>query len=303
MQRKPPVFAVKPKVVQPVAGQAVAVQTIAIAGLSAGLVLGAVEGLAQSSVQVRVQRWLQVNQKQGQVSHLQGGQWRAARVGDRLQAIGDGLSTGPNSTARLVVDTGIGTVDVAEKTKLWIQALDFAPDNGRITRIQVGQGQARLRVRPFTHRGSQLEIRTPASLSGVRGTDFGVTVQPNGKTGLAVLNGKVQSAAQGQAKAVPGGYQNFTLPGQPPTPPVPLTNDTALKKTVERRLQGGDRQVRLVGQVDPVNLVMINGVPQVTDQQGRFTTTWQSIPSSFALPVVVITPLGIEQRHIVPLTR
>mgnify|MGYP002777094775 CR=1 FL=1 len=279
------------------------IRSVAIAGCGVALLLGTAQGLAQQSLQVRVQRWLQVSQRNGQVQYVQGGRPRAAAVGDRLQAIGDGLATGPNSTARLTVDTGIGTVEVDEKTQLSVQELAFAPDNGRITRLQVNAGQARLRVRPFTHKGSRLEIRTPASLSGVRGTEFGLTVQPNGKTGLAVLDGNVQSAAQGQAQAVNRGYQNFTQPGAPPSRPVPLTNDTSLQVSVERVIQGGDRKVRLIGQVDPVNLVTVDGTPQVTDAQGRFVTTSRSLPTSLALRVVVTTPLGLEKIHIVPLTR
>uniref|UniRef100_A0ACD5H295 FecR domain-containing protein n=1 Tax=Desertifilum tharense IPPAS B-1220 TaxID=1781255 RepID=A0ACD5H295_9CYAN len=50
-------------------------------------------------------------------------------------------------------------------------------------------GQARFRVRRFNHPGSSLEIETPAGSSAVRGTEFGVSVHPDGKTGIATREG------------------------------------------------------------------------------------------------------------------
>lgn len=279
---------------------------IAIAGtltLLTGVLLTIAHSSAQQSLSVRVNRWLQVSKVSGQVTYSQRSASRRAQIGDFLRTVGDGVATGQKSEAVLTVDTGIGIVDVSESTKLTVQELSFAPDNGRITRLRVTQGQARLRVRPFTHKGSRLEIITPASLSGVRGTDFGVAVQPNGKTGLAVLNGNVRSAAKSQSQSVSGGFQNFTIPGEVPSPPVPLTNNTDLNYKIERMIQGVSRKVRLIGQVDPVNNVVVDGTPQVTDRNGRFVTELRDIPNSFAVQVIVITPLGAEKSHIVTIRR
>ncbi|MBD2033684.1 FecR domain-containing protein [Leptolyngbya sp. FACHB-321] len=132
-----------------------------------------------------------------------------AAVGDRLQAVGDRLNSGNHSTPTLFMDTGVGTVEMSEKTTLRVRQLDIATDNGRITRLEVPTGNVRLQVRPFTNKGSQLEIQTPVSLSGVRDTEFGIAVQPNGKTGLAVLEGSVVTAAQDQAVGVAQGLQNL----------------------------------------------------------------------------------------------
>lgn len=269
---------------------------IGLTTLSVFSLLALTSGYAQQSLPVRVDRGLEIRSLAGQVNRLQKVSSKPARVGDLLQAIGDGLATGKGSKAVLFVDTGIGVVDVAENTNLVVQELSFAPDNGRITRLFVSQGQARLRVRPFTHRGSKLEIRTPVGLSGVRGTEFGVAIQPNGKTGLAVLEGQVASAASGKEVAVDGGFQNFTLPNEPPSSPVPLRNDTRLTYSFQRVIQGGIRKVQLSGQVDPVNGVQVNGVPQVTDRTGRFKTALENFPPPM-FQVLVQTPLGKEQRY------
>lgn len=262
------------------------------------LSLGGSQGIAQQSLQVRVERWLGIQRIAGSVNRYQRGNSQSARVGDRLQVLGDGIATGKNSAATLIVDTGIGTISLSENTRLQIQEMSFAPDNGRITRLEVISGQARLQVRRFTHRGSKLEIRTPAGLSGVRGTDFGVNIQPNGKTGLAVPEGEVVSFAQGQAVSVPQGFQNFTIPGEPPSTPTPLKEDTGIQYYFREVIEGRVRKIRLVGKVDPVNSIVVEGNPQDTDREGQFTTDLRLLPNAFKIQVEVITPLGKREVHV-----
>lgn len=264
------------------------------------LLIQSIPGTAQQSFKVRVNRWLELRDIKGTVNLQRGGQSQRAKNGDRLEAIGDGIITAKNASVNLLVDTGIGLINVSEDTILRVQELGIAPDNGRITRLQVTQGQARLKVRKFTHQGSRLEIRTPASLSGVRGTDFGVAIQPNGKTGLAVLDGRVASAAQGRSISVNRSFQNFTIPGEAPSAPVPLKNDTRLQHRFEMVIEGNVRRIRLFGQVDPVNSVRVEGVPQVTDRNGRFITDLRPLSSFLRLRVEVITPLGTTKTYDLP---
>ncbi|MGC8712049.1 MAG: FecR family protein [Leptodesmis sp.] len=258
-------------------------------------------GAAQQSIPVRVDRWLSVQQMSGKVTYQDQQQSRSAKVGDRLQAIGDGITTGQRSAATLEVDTAVGFITLAENTQINVQMLSIAPDNGRITHLSVPYGQVRLRLRRFTHRGSRLQLQTPAGVSAVRGTEFGVAVQPNGKTGLATLTGAVDTTAQGQTVAVPAGFQNFTIPGEPPTPPVPLRDNTEIRYTLERLIQRGLRQVRFWGQVDPVNTVLVGNVPQVTDRNGWFSIMLPAV-SVQKLQVTVITPLGRQQTHQLTIT-
>jgi hypothetical protein len=248
------------------------------------------------SVQVRVQRKLILQQVAGQVAYQRGKTTRPARTGDALQAVGDGISTGQNATATLAVDTAIGFITVAENTKVSVRELRYASDDGRITRLQVSQGQVRLRLRRFTHRGSVLEIQTPAGISGVRGTEFGLNVQPQGKTSVATLTGGVAAIAQGKTVTVKAGFQNYTIPGEAPSTPVPIRNSTELKYGVERFTEGRTRKIRLTGQVDPVNSVLVENIPQITDRQGRFSLV-QLMPNRLKVQITVITPLGKKQIH------
>ncbi|MBW4583301.1 MAG: FecR family protein [Tildeniella nuda ZEHNDER 1965/U140] len=265
--------------------------------LTVALLFVTAHSLAQQSLQVRVDRWLQVRQVTNDVTFAHDSTRRAARVGDRLQATGDSITTGKKSSAMLFVDIGVGVIEVAEQTTLRIRTLDVAPDNGRITRLEVPTGNVRLRVRRFTHKGSELEIQTPVGLSGVRGTMFGLAVQPNGKTGLVVSQGVVKSSAQGQAADVVEGFQNFTLPGEAPSTPVKWSNDTSLQYEFEKVIEKSIRRVRLLGRVDPVNLVTVDGSPQVTDRNGRFKTDLRLVPSYLKIQVVITTPLGKTKTY------
>jgi hypothetical protein len=257
-------------------------------------------GNAIDSVTVRVDRWLAVSQFDGSVTIIQAGKSRAAQSGDRLQNVGDGLTTGNQSTATLEVDTAIGTINVAENTDLKVQALEVLPSDGRITRLQVDRGRVRLQVRPFTNPDSRLEINTPAGVSGVRGTEFGISVSPDGKMGVATLDGKVVTSAEGQDVEVPAGFQNVTIPGEPPSAPVPFTNEPRLTYQIDRIIRRGIRRIVLNGQVDPTSSVLIKGKPQAIDRDGRFSLVLPA-PSRLKLSVTVTTALGQAKTYVLRL--
>lgn len=246
------------------------------------------------SLQVRVDRWLEVRQATGTVTYQQGQTSRNARVGTRLQAVGETIRTGQGASAVLAVDTGVGFVNVSENTTVRVQSLEVTNSGGRITQLQVSGGQARLQVRRFTNPDSRLEIQTPAGVSGVRGTEFGVSVQPDGKTGVVTLEGGVVASAQGQSVAVNGGFQSLVIPGEPPSPAVPLTNNPALD--LRQLTAEANQTARIVGQVDPVNLVQIEDETLVLDRQGNFDVTIP-LPASRSIEAVVTTPLGRQQVY------
>ncbi|NJN21821.1 MAG: FecR domain-containing protein [Leptolyngbya sp. RL_3_1] len=147
---------------------------------------------AQRSISVQVDRWLSVQSLGGNVWYLNSQGSQRAQVGNRLTLINDGLRTGSGSTGTLTVDTGIGTIQLLQDTEIRVQWLDYAPDNGHITHLYVPRGQVHVSLRRFTHRGSELEIETPSGVSGVRGTEFGVTVQADGVTGIVTREARLQ---------------------------------------------------------------------------------------------------------------
>ncbi|MGG6239051.1 FecR family protein [Nodosilinea sp. AN01ver1] len=267
---------------------------LVLAGLSTFTVLTV--AFAAYALPVRVNRGLSVRQLQGEVVMLRPSGSDSAAVGDRLNAVGDGLRTGTRSSAVLEVDTDVGFLDVSERTELRIRTLEMAADGGRITHLSVPRGQVRTRLRRFTNQGSQFEIETPAGISGVRGTEFGVSVQENGKTGIATLSGAVDTAAVGETVAVPAGFQNLIWPGEPPTQPVPLRDDPGLSYERQVTIENNTRYVTLTGRVDPVNTVFVDGTPQTVDRQGEFRLT-RLATARLRVEVVVITPLGRQETH------
>lgn len=250
---------------------------------------------SSEEIQVRVERWLEVRQVSGQVNiQSSSGSSQQATVGSRLQAVGDTLSTGADSEAILAVDTDVGFVDVAENTSIAVQELRAVPDGGRVTKLIVSRGQARLRVRPFTHGSSELEIQTPSGWSAVRGTNFGVAVQPDGKTGLATLEGAVVTEGQGSLVDVTEGFQTLIIPGEAPLPPTPLSEDTRLRLRLLTALSRETAQV--TGYIDPVNLLIVNDEVQPVSRDGLFDLQ-VPIPEGRLIRVRVITPLGTQQNY------
>jgi hypothetical protein len=245
-------------------------------------------------LQVRLNRRLEVVSYTGKATYKLREATGPVRVGLRLEDVGDTIKTGDQSSAVLAVDTGVGFVNLSENTTLQVQQLQATPDGGRITRLQVTGGQARLEVRPFTNPNSRFEIETPAGLSGVRGTQFGVSVKPNGKTSVATLEGSVVEEAQGQAVAVDAGFRTLVIPGEPPSQPIPLREEAELEIRVLAAMEGDRARIR--GLIDPFNLLIVASALQNVERTGEFDIT-VPLPKQRKIQAVVVTPLGQRQTY------
>jgi FecR protein len=266
-------------------------------GLVVSVLATAAPANPQTQVQARFDRAFTLKNLAGQVEikpHQQA--WRRAQANDLITSIGDQLKTGERSRVDLLLDVGIGSIQVAPSTLIQMREIRRNPDESRVSLFYMPYGSARIKLRRFTSPNTRFEIETPAGVSGVRGTEFGVAAQPSGKTSVAVLDGRVNTSAQGQDVGVDAGFQNFTMPGEPPSPPVPLTDDTKLDYQLDKRIAGMQRQLNFVGKVDPVNVVFANGKVVNTDRQGQFQVSLP-VTSRPRLEVIVQTPLGKEQRY------
>ncbi|MEO0769286.1 MAG: iron dicitrate transport regulator FecR, partial [Cyanobacteria bacterium J06649_4] len=158
-----------------------------------------------------------------------------------------------------------------------------------------------LRIRPLTNPATRIEMYTPAGVSGVRGTDFGVAVGPDGQTGVATFEGRVASSAQGQTVTVNAQQQTIIRPGEPPTPPQPLRDDPTLFIETLRVLPNqvdaaGRALAQVVGSTDPANLLELNIQQRLLDREGRFDITLPVVANG-RIPAVVTTPLGTSQKY------
>lgn len=245
---------------------------------------------------IRGDRWLTITSFSGKVELITAqGDRRAAQQGDRLVSVGDAILTGPNSAARLEIDQSAGYVSMAENSQMRIQTLSITSRGGRVTELAVLLGQVRLRIRRLTNPDTRIEIHTPAGVSGVRGTIFGVTVQPDGLTGVATLEGSVAASAQSQTVMVVADTQSTIVPGEPPSPPAPLRDDPTLFIEGLREIPG-TRKVQVMGYTDSVNLLDINQGRQILDRDGRFDLE-AALTDDRRVDALITTPLGTQQKY------
>lgn len=245
------------------------------------------------TIQFRFKRWIDVQSVSGNVTLINRNGRESARVGQRLQSVGDGIATGAQSSATLNLDSGIGTLQVSENSQFTIQEIQNN-DGGAQTKLNVSRGQVRLKLRTFTNPSSRLEIFTPAGVTGVRGTDFGVSILPSGKTGVATLRGKVAAAAQGKTVEIDRGFQSSITPGSAPLPPVPLRNNPSLDIQVFSKEDNG--QVHIVAQTDDINLISIGEKVIEPNTQG-IVNFRLSIGGDRSVQLLVTTPLGKQQNY------
>jgi hypothetical protein len=260
------------------------------------VLLGLISSVNASSadpLRVKVNRWLEIRRTIGEVIYSSKQKSLPANNGMRLQSVGDTITTKKGASAVLAMDIGTGFINIAENTTVTVNKLDTGSRGERITELQVKSGQVRLQIRRLTHDTSRVEVLTPAGVAGVRGTEFGVNVQNDGKTGVATKKGSVATAAQGKTVLVDAGFQNFTIPGEPPSPAVPLQDNPRLN--ILQLLANGN-QARIVGNVDPVNIVNIFQKPINIDPTGKFDIT-VPLPPNRKVEVMVITPLGTQQPY------
>jgi hypothetical protein len=240
------------------------------------------------------QRFLEVRQVRGTVTYRTNTS-RPARVGDLLQAVGQGLSTGARSSSVLAVDDGIAFVQVSENTDFQVKTMRIVPGGGKVTELNVTRGQVRLNARPLNNPGSRLEIHTPAGVAGVRGTDFGVTISSlSGRSGVAARSGAVAVSAQNQTVTVRKDEYSTVTPGEPPTPPQPIQRNITLD--VLRLETQGANQVRLEAVTDPPNLVFVNSQPIELDKTGRLQTQISGRRGG-QISVLVRNPCGEERAY------
>jgi hypothetical protein len=253
--------------------------------------------VADASLRFQVVRALAVSDVTGTVMvHLEGGKSsEAAYAGQRLEKVGDSIETQAGAKAVLILDTQAGTIELAPNTLLRIEHMTVSPKGGYQTQLFLERGQVKVKVKKFANPDSSLEIQTPAGVSGVRGTEFGLTVQPSGDTGIGTQEGKVLVTGQGQSVEIPAGYQTLLRLGRTPESVRALINRPQLKLRWLTPTQAG--AIRLAGQIDPINLLLVNQVAHPIDALGRFDLLLPIVRPRSPLYATVITPLGQQQRY------
>ena len=256
---------------------------------------------------------------------------RPAVVGDRLLAPGDEIITGPDSTARLAIDNNIGIVEVSEKTAVRISDLSSSAGEND-TAIFVSRGRVRLSIgktaattpaantstiippnqiaalntfsglgkssqiaqRKSSARTAPVRVETPEGVAGVRGTSFGVSVGPDGKTSVETIEGAVVVSGSTDSEVVVNGGNATTI--FPQTSPVaPSASPRLAQLKVRRLLRLSGNIYRLSGQINPIDIIYVNNEAIKIDRKGNFKIQG-ILPPSRRLKIVVRGP-SVTERH------
>ncbi len=173
----------------------------------------------------------------GQATIVTGGDTaRPVRNGEALHG-GAVVRTGAQSSAMLAFDDG-SRVLVRQASELrLVQSDRRALDGGFIVQLELVRGALQNAVTPRTQGPrTRFEIRTPAAVAAVRGTEFRLHTDA-GTTWTEVLHGSVELASTSGAVQAQAGFGSLARTAEAPEPtrpllPAPTLND--LPQRIER---------------------------------------------------------------------
>lgn len=124
--------------------------------------------------------------------------WQAARQAQPLAA-GDFVRT--RESARMALVFADETqLRLHQNTVLQVKAVAVPGQNTTTLRLEAGRAWTQTRRPP----GSPLQLETPAATAAIRGTDWDISVEPDGRTLLTVFSGTVEfSNEQGRVSVGP----------------------------------------------------------------------------------------------------
>jgi hypothetical protein len=145
-------------------------------------------------------------------------QWKPAKVGEEIP-VGGGLRADSGSRATISSAGGGVTVQVTQKGRI---AYGGTSGDQGVETYRMEQGAGWYKVR----KGTKLDVQTPVLVASVRGTEFGVAVEEDGTSSVAVTGGsvdvtdatgKTQSLGAGMSTTVSAAEMDQAL--SPPTAP------------------------------------------------------------------------------------
>ena len=154
---------------------------------------------------------------------------RPARVGSVVTE-GARIETGPNSSASVTLEDG-STVTLPSQSIVRIDRLRLVLITGELQQVfRLDDGKSQYAVAPNRGPASKFEVRTPVSVSAVRGTEFRIGFDPSATSAVAeVVKDSVSVSGAGAQILVPQGFgakSSATSVGKPikllPPPQVQL---------------------------------------------------------------------------------
>jgi hypothetical protein len=165
------------------------------------------------------------------------GETRALVEGAILSA-GDEVRTAIGGNAALEFADG-SRLKVRADSQLLLDTISAYGRTGMVdTRVRLRRGRLDSLVNPGAGPGSRYEIRTPAALSAVRGTELRVRAdEARGLYATEVLRGRVAVSGAGKTRIVAQGFGITVRPGERPAPPrrlLPAPDLGTLDAVVDR---------------------------------------------------------------------
>ena len=144
-------------------------------------------------------------------------QGRAAAVGAAVNP-GETIRVGPDSQVRLALPDGT-QVEIFARTQLVFNE-DLSDPGARGYLLGLVWGRILSKVVPRKEGGSPYKVITPATICGVRGTEFIVAVADDGETRIGVGKGEVEVFGTDGTERLPAGMETSVAVGQRPLRPV-----------------------------------------------------------------------------------
>ena len=135
--------------------------------------------------------------------------WTKANAGDRLKWQ-EQVRTGELSRASVELSTG-GVLRLSELTSLRLQPPPDGSNKGR-SRIDFGKGVAYF----FSRSEEEADIKTPTASLNIRGTEFAIEVDANGRTVVNLIDGAVGITNEFGGIELSAGEQGIAEKGKAP---------------------------------------------------------------------------------------
>jgi hypothetical protein len=174
------------------------------------------------------------------------GETAKARIGSQVFPK-DVIITGADSRAKVVmVDNN--EINVSPDSQIEIQSYEFDPNKGKKdVLLNVIYGKVRAKVeQKYDGKTTKFQIKTPAAVAGVRGTDFMTSFdRQSQQTQIVTFEGKVEFGAPGpnntiaNAVMVAPGQTSTAAPGQAPSTPVSVPKEELNKVEKESKSEPG----------------------------------------------------------------
>lgn len=233
-----------------------------------------------------------VEEVSGPVEVQTGGQeeWAAVQE-ESVLGSGDSVRTGDGASLSLdFTEETVTRVEPNAQVKI-LEATVASEGEKQVIVLRQDSGVTHNKVQKLPSADSRFEIRTPAAVISVRGTEFIVDVAEDGTTAVDVIEGLVHVTAQGTTVALAAGQDTVVQPGSRPQavetvdPPTqqptstPTSTQTRRPTPTLRPSPTGDAEQELL------ETPLIRGTPTPTS----VVPTLTPVPST-STPVPLVDP-------------